>query len=213
MYDYLFFDLDGTLTDPGMGITNSVAYALKKWNIEAESRESLYRFIGPPLADSFQQYYGFTPEDSLKAVDDYREYFRDKGLYENEVYEGVEDLLKELRARGKKLAVATSKPEVFAVRILKHFGLDGYFDVIAGATMDSSRSKKADVIAWAMQCLGEVDVSRSVMIGDREHDVLGAKQVGMDSIGVLFGYGDRAEHEKAGATWIAETVADILRFV
>ena len=213
MYDYLFFDLDGTLTDPGMGITNSVAYALKKWNIEAESRESLYRFIGPPLADSFQQYYGFTPEDSLKAVDDYREYFRDKGLYENEVYEGVEDLLKELRARGKKLAVATSKPEVFAVRILKHFGLDGYFDVIAGATMDSSRSKKADVIAWAMQCLGEVNVSRSVMIGDREHDVLGAKQVGMDSIGVLFGYGDRAEHEKAGATWIAETVADILRFV
>ena len=213
MYDYLFFDLDGTLTDPGMGITNSVAYALKKWNIEAESRESLYRFIGPPLADSFQQYYGFTPEDSLKAVDDYREYFRDKGLYENEVYEGVEDLLKELRARGKKLAVATSKPEVFAVRILKHFGLDGYFDVIAGATMDSSRSKKADVIAWAMECLGEVDLSRSVMIGDREHDVLGAKQVGMDSIGVLFGYGDRAEHEKAGATWIAETVADILRFV
>ena len=213
MYDYLFFDLDGTLTDPGMGITNSVAYALKKWNIEVKNRESLYRFIGPPLADSFQQYYGFTPEDSLKAVDDYREYFRDRGLYENEVYEGVEELLKELRARGKKLAVATSKPEVFAVRILKHFGLDGYFDVIAGATMDSSRSKKADVILWAMQCLGEVDVSRAVMIGDREHDVLGAKQVGMDSIGVLFGYGDRAEHEKAGATWIAETVADILRFV
>ena len=213
MYDYIFFDLDGTLTDPGLGITNSAAYALKKWNIEVKSRESLYRFIGPPLVDSFQQYYGFTPEDALKAVDDYREYFRDKGLFENEVYEGVEALLKELKARGKKLAVATSKPEVFAVRILKHFGLDKYFEVIAGATMDSSRSKKADVIAWAIECLGDVDLSRSVMIGDRDHDVLGARQIGMDSIGVLFGYGDRAEHEKAGATWIAETVPDILRFV
>ena len=213
MYEYILFDLDGTLTDPGIGITNSVAYALKRWNIEVEDRKSLYRFIGPPLQDSFREYYGFSQEDALRAVDVYREYFREKGLYENEVYPGVEKLLQVLKEQGKTLILATSKPEEFAVRILRHFGLDRYFTVMAGATMDPSRSKKGDVIAYALRESGVTEVSKAVMIGDREHDIFGAKQNGLDSIGVLFGYGDREELEKAGATYIAATVEDILNHV
>lgn len=213
MYEYILFDLDGTLTDPGIGITNSVAYALKRWNIEVADRKSLYRFIGPPLQDSFREYYGFSQEDALRAVDVYREYFREKGLYENEVYPGVEKLLQTLKDQGKTLILATSKPEEFAVRILRHFGLDGYFTVMAGATMDPSRSKKGDVIAYALRESGVSDLSKAVMIGDREHDIFGAKQNGLDSIGVLFGYGDREELEKAGATRIAATVEDILNYV
>ena len=213
MYKYILFDLDGTLTDPGTGITNSVAYALARWNIHVDDRRTLYRFIGPPLQDSFREYYGFSPEDALKAVDVYREYFREKGLYENEVYPGVEEMLKTLKAQGKTLILATSKPEEFAIRILKHFGLDGYFTVMAGATMDPSRSKKGDVITYALRQGGVSALSTAVMIGDREHDIIGAKQNGLDSIGVLFGYGDREEMEKAGATYIAPTVEDILSFV
>lgn len=213
MYEYILFDLDGTLTDPGIGITNSVVYALKRWNIEVEDRKSLYRFIGPPLQDSFREYYGFSQEDALRAVDVYREYFREKGLYENEVYPGVEKLLQVLKERGKTLILATSKPEEFAVRILRHFGLDRYFTVMAGATMDPSRSKKGDVIAYALRESGVTEVSKAIMIGDREHDIFGAKQNGLDSIGVLFGYGDREELEKAGATYIAATVEDILNHV
>ena len=213
MYEYILFDLDGTLTDPGLGITNSVAYALKRWNIEVEDRKSLYKFIGPPLQDSFAQYYGFSAQDALRAVDVYREYFREKGLFENEVYPGVESMLKALKEQGKTLILATSKPEEFAIRILKHFHLDGYFTVMAGATMDTSRNKKGDVIAYALREAGVLDKSKAVMVGDREHDVIGANQNGLDSIGVLFGYGDRDELEKAGATYIAPTVEDILKYV
>lgn len=213
MYEYILFDLDGTLTDPGLGITNSVAYALKRWNIEVEDRKSLYKFIGPPLQDSFAQYYGFSAQDALRAVDVYREYFREKGLFENEVYPGVECMLKALKEQGKTLILATSKPEEFAIRILKHFHLDGYFTVMAGATMDTSRNKKGDVIAYALREAGVLDKSKAVMVGDREHDILGANQNELDSIGVLFGYGDRDELEKAGATYIAPTVEDILKYV
>ena len=213
MYHTVLFDLDGTLTDPGLGITNSVMYALEKWGIEVEDRASLYRFIGPPLQDSFMQYYGFSAEDAEKSVAYYREYFRDKGLYENEVYPGAEKMLAGLKASGRKLAVATSKPEEFAIRILKHFQLDGYFDVIAGATMDSSRSKKADVIAYCLEKLNVSDLSGVVMVGDREHDIIGAKTVGVDSIGVLVGYGSREELAAAGATYIAETLTDVVPLV
>lgn len=213
MYDTILFDLDGTLTDPGLGITNSVMHALKKWGIEVTDRTSLYRFIGPPLQDSFMQYYGFSKEDAETSVTYYREYFREKGLYENEVYPGAEKLLSELKKAGKKIALATSKPEEFAIKILRHFQLDGYFDVIAGATMDSSRSKKADVIAYCLEQLGVTDLSGVVMVGDREHDIIGAKTVGVDSIGVLVGYGSREELESAGATYVAETLADVMNIV
>ena len=210
MYDIILFDLDGTLTDPGIGITNSVAHALAHWGIENTDRTELYKFIGPPLSDSFMRYYGFTEEDAIHAIAVYREYFSVKGLYENEVYPGIPELLESLKAQGKTVVLATSKPEKFAVEILRHFGLYDYFDIIAGASMDESRNKKADVIAYAISQMKNPDLSRMIMIGDREHDILGAKQIGIDSIGVLYGYGDRAEHEKAGATYIAEKVKDIL---
>lgn len=211
MYKYILFDLDGTLTDPGLGITNSVMYALKKFNIEVEDRASLYKFIGPPLLDSFEQFYGLSKEDSELALKYYREYFRPHGLYENEVYDGIEELLIELKQQGKSLILATSKPEEFAIEILKHFKLDKYFDFIAGATMDEKRVKKADVIAYALDSCEISDLSTAIMVGDREHDVLGAKQVGLDSIGVLYGYGDYEELKNAGATHIVENTKDILK--
>ncbi len=210
MYDIILFDLDGTLTDPGLGITNSVAYALAHWNITVKDRSELYKFIGPPLIDSFEEFYGFSREDAVKALAVYREYFSTKGLFENQVYPGVPALLSELKRQGKTVVLATSKPEKFAIQILEHFKLDGYFDLMAGASMDETRNKKADVIAYAIDKLGNPDRSRIVMIGDREHDIIGAAQNGLDSIGVLYGYGDRAEHLAAGATYIAETVEDIL---
>jgi len=213
MYQYILFDLDGTLTDPGLGITNSVMYALKKFGIEETDRTSLYRFIGPPLRESFQRFYGFSAEQSELATDYYREYFSDRGLYENAVYDGVEDMLKTLREQGKHLILATSKPEVFAVEILRYFKLAQYFTLIAGATMEVGRNKKADVIAYAMESVGITDPTQAVMIGDREHDILGAKENGLASIGVLYGYGDRAELAAAGADHIVASAADILTLV
>lgn len=213
MYSTIFFDLDGTLTDPGVGITNSVAYALKKWDIEVSERSLLYPFIGPPLSDSFQRYFGFSKEDSMKAIEYYREYFRDRGIFENEVYAGVHEMLTALSSEGKTIVLATSKPEGFAKTILEHFDLAKYFDFVAGASMDESRSKKGQVIAYALESLRITDRSTVVMVGDREHDVMGAKENSLDCIGVLFGYGSREELETAGATYVAEQVGDILRFI
>lgn len=176
MYQTILFDLDGTLTNPDLGITNSLAYALEKFNIEVTDKKELYRFIGPPLQDSFENFYHFSKEDSLKAVDFYRDYFRHKGLYENEVYQGIPDLLERLKAQGKKLLVATSKPERFARQILKHFELFDYFDLVAGASMDGSRRLKGDVIAHALTSAQIADPSSAIMIGDRKHDIIGAKK-------------------------------------
>lgn len=213
MYQHILFDLDGTLTDPGIGITNSVMYALKKFQIEVEDRTTLFKFIGPPLKASFEKNYGFSKEESELALQYYREYFKPKGLYENQVYKGVRELLTELKSRNKTLILATSKPEEYAIEILRHFDLYKYFDFVAGATMDSSRVKKADVILYALQSYGISDLSSVIMIGDREHDILGAKQVGLDSIGVLYGYGDYEELKGAGATYIAENTEDILKII
>lgn len=208
MYKTVLFDLDGTLTDPGLGITNSVAYALKKYGIEVEEREKLYSFIGPPLNDSFKKCYGFSDEKAMEAIMYYREYFSEKGIFENEVYDGIKELLRRVKESGRKIVLATSKPEEFALRILEHFELTEFFDVVAGASMDEKRNKKGDVIKYALEkgCLTPED---AVMIGDREHDVLGAQENGIDTIGVLYGYGSRDELEKAGAMYIAETVNDI----
>lgn len=213
MYNTIFFDLDGTLTDPGIGITNSVAYALEKWNIKVSERKELYKFIGPPLIDSFERYYGFSLEESRKAVVYYREYFSTKGLYENVVYDGIETLLGKLKKAGKRLVIATSKPEGFAITILKHFDLFRYFDFVAGASMDETRTKKSEVIKYALDSLAITNVSQVLMVGDREHDVFGAGEFGIESMGVLYGYGDRAELEKAGADFIAEKVEDIYKII
>lgn len=212
-YQYLLFDLDGTLTDPGIGITNAVMYALKKFNITVNDRASLYKFIGPPLIESFMEFYGFTREDATKALVYYREYYNDKGLFENKPYEGIAKVLEELKARNKTLIVATSKPTIMAERILKHFELDQYFTDIAGSNMDNTRTKKHEVIEYVLESHHITDLHQAVMIGDRKHDILGAKTCGLDSIGVLYGYGDRAEHIEAGATYIVEEAKDIASYV
>lgn len=209
MYDTILFDLDGTLTDPGTGITNSVAYALKKYGIEVSARTELYKFIGPPLQDSFMDFYGFTEADAMAAVAYYREYYREKGIYENRLYDGMADLLESLCNAGRKLLVATSKPEEFSVQILEYFDIQKYFTYIAGSNMDGTRSKKEEVIAYALEAGKVSDKSAALMVGDRKFDILGAKKNGLDSAGVLFGYGSREELEAAGADYIAEQPADI----
>lgn len=199
-YKTFLFDLDGTLTDPGLGITNSVMHALAKKGISVADRAELYRFIGPPLVESFETFYGFSHEDAVQALADYREYFAVKGLFENEALPGAAELLAALKAAGRTVVLATSKPEPFARRILEHFGLLGYFDGVHGATMDETRNRKADVIAWALA--HTPDHGRTVMVGDRHHDIEGARANGLDSIGVLCGYGDEAELRTAGATFV-----------
>ncbi|MEY8352320.1 HAD family hydrolase [Lachnospiraceae bacterium 54-53] len=207
--EYLLFDLDGTLTDPKEGITKSVRYALKAFGIEVEDLDELCCFIGPPLKDSFMEYYGFSEEDGRKAVQIYREYFSDKGLYENKVYEGTGQVLRSLSETGKKLYVASSKPEVFVRKILRHFELDSCFTFMGGADLGEIRVKKADVIRYVLEENGITDRDRVVMIGDRKHDILGARETGIDSVGVLYGYGSRQELEEAGADALAETIFDL----
>lgn len=213
MFDIILFDLDGTLTDSGLGITNSVRYALEREGIEVKDRSELFRFIGPPLVDSFIMFYGFSPEKALEITHVYREYYSVKGIFENEVYEGIPELLEKLRKDGKKIIVATSKPEPFARKILDHFSLSRYFDYIAGSNMDETRSTKAEVIEYALESCGVTDLSKAVMVGDREHDVIGAKKFPMKSIGVLWGYGSREELENAGADYIAVTPDDVYHTV
>ena len=213
MYHTILFDLDGTLTDSGPGITNSVAYALKKWNIEEKDINVLRKFVGPPLDASFAKYYGFSKEKCVQAIQYYREYYLTKGIYENQVYDGMEELLKWLRDTGRRVIVATSKPEPSASHVLEYFQIDSYFDIIAGATMDGSRVEKSDVIRYALDRAGIRDLSGVVMVGDRENDIQGAKANGLDSIGVLYGYGSREELEEAGAMQIAETVEDLRRCI
>jgi len=203
--DYIFFDLDGTLTDPKEGITRSVQYSLLAFGIQADTAD-LVAFIGPPLRDSYKKYYSFTDIDAEIAVAKYREYYNERGIYENCVYDGISGMLKDLLERGKKLIVATSKPTVYAERILKYFDIDKYFLFVAGSELDGRRSDKELVLRYAIENIGDCDLEKSVMIGDREHDVIGAKKIGMDSIGVLYGYGGYEELLKAGATYIADSV-------
>lgn len=208
-YHWILFDLDGTLTDPGVGITNSVMYALEKYGITGQERESLYKFIGPPLTESFMRYYGLSEADAVKCVGYYREYFSDKGMLENTVYDGVVDMLEQLKGAGKRVVLATSKPGLFAEQILKHFGLRSYFDFVSGSNLDGTRSKKAEVIRYALDSCKVYEKSQVVMIGDREHDIIGARTCGVDSIGVLYGYGRREELCAAGAGCLAETVSEL----
>lgn len=212
-YKYILFDLDGTLTDPAVGITTSVAYALEKFGIKVDDISTLNHFIGPPLLDSFMEDYGFTEDQAKNAIEYYRERFRVKGLYENIVYDGILGMLKELKKSGKELILATSKPEPFAKEIMQHFGLDKYFLFIAGSNFDGTRTAKSEVIEYALENAGVIDKTSCIMIGDRKHDIAGAKKTSLDSIGVLYGYGSREELESAGATYIAETVDDITKLI
>lgn len=202
-----FFDLDGTLTDPAEGITRAVAHALSCYGIHVPEPLSLAeKFVGPPLAEGFQQYYGFSAEESYRAIDRFREYFREKGIFENRLYEGVPALLESLKAQGHAVVLATSKPEEFAHRILKHFDLFSYFDFAGGATMDErSRVSKEQVLSYAMESSGAA-AARSFMIGDRDLDILAGKVFSLSTVGVLYGYGSREELTAAGADALCETV-------
>lgn len=207
--DYILMDLDGTLTNPKQGITKSVQYALKAMNIIIEDLDTLTKHIGPPLKDGFIEYYGFTGEEADMAVDKYREYYNEFGKYANEAYEGIGELLSKLRSAGKTIIVATSKPEPLARWIMEYFKLDSYFKDICGATYDDIRSKKEEVIRYALDKNGITNFSKVVMVGDRKYDIEGAKAAGVSSIGVLYGFGSRDELELAGADKIAETVEEL----
>lgn len=208
-YDYLFFDLDGTLTDPAEGITNSFIYALKYFGIEVPSYETLCTYIGPPLVTTWKEQYGFDDEKAAEGVKKYREYFADKGLFENKVYPGIPELLQKLKAAGKHLYVATSKPEEYSKRIMDKFDLSKYFEAVCGSNIDETRSTKAEVVAYTMETAGIKNPDNILMIGDRKHDVIGSKENGIKCCGVLFGYGNRQELEEAGAAFIASDINEL----
>lgn len=212
-YRYLLFDLDGTLTDPKPGITGCVAYALESFGIHVENLDTLTCFIGPPLVDSFMEFYGFSKEQAEAACAKYRERFSVTGLYENAVYDGIPELLNDLKKEGYQIILATSKPHVYANKILEHFQLAQYFDFVAGSELNGTRNTKGDVISYALQSCHITDCSQALMIGDRKHDIIGAKENHLTCLGVLFGYGDRPEHEAAGADYIVETVEELRRFL
>ena len=216
MKEYLLFDLDGTLTDPKLGITTCVQYALKAFGIEEPDLDKLEPFIGPPLKDSFMQFYQMTEEQALAAVEKYRERFKDTGLFENRVYIGIPEMLKKLQKKGMHLAVASSKPTVFVERILEHFGMKQYFEVIVGSELDGTRVNKDEVVAEALkQLFGErpVEKDKVYMIGDRKFDVEGARIQGVESVGVSYGYGSLQELQEAGADYIVESPGELSYFL
>jgi phosphoglycolate phosphatase len=206
-FKYCLFDLDGTLTDPALGITASVAYALEKFGIEVSDRAELNKFIGPPLMYSFKTYFGFTDDMAKQAMAYYRERFSSGGLYENEIYPGIAELLKNIKAGGGRVLLATSKPEEFASMILEHFDILKYFDFVAGNTLDETRPEKRQVIEHILGNYPDISAENAVMVGDREYDVLAAKEFSLPSVGVLFGYGSLEELTNAGADMLAEDVS------
>lgn len=208
-YSTILFDLDGTLTDPKVGITKSVQYALSKLGIHEPDLDKLTCFIGPPLRLTFQQAYHFSPSDTQRAVDHYREYFKTDGMYENVLYNGIPRLLKMLKREFVNLVVATSKPTVFAKQILHHFDIEQFFDHVVGSNLDGTRSTKTEIIECAMRLYPDLSTTGFVMIGDREHDIIGANDNGIDSIGVLYGYGTREEFNQAKATYVVDSVEDL----
>lgn len=216
MKKYLLFDLDGTLTDPRVGITTCVQYALASFGIEEPDLSKLEKFIGPPLRDSFMRYYGFDEEQAERAVEKYRERFQDTGIFENEVYEGIPEMLKLLQSKGMFLAVASSKPQVYVERILEHFDLKKYFAVVVGSELDGSRENKDEVVQEALNRLfayKPVQKNQVYMIGDRCYDVEGAKPYGIESVGVTYGFGDMEELKAAKADYIVRSVEELQKFL
>ncbi len=212
-YDVIAFDLDGTLTNPERGLIASFEYAFKKMGIEYGPRESLKRFIGPPIYEEWQREFGFTPEESARALLIFREFFSVYGWWDNELYGGVPEMLSSLKAAGKKTVLATSKPEIFAKKIVKLFDIERYFDFVGGAATDKTRDKKHEVLKYSLDSIGVTDYSSVILVGDRIYDAEGARMLGIDSMGVLYGHGSREEIESSGFTLIAETVSDINKFL
>lgn len=207
-YGTCLFDLDGTLTDSQPGIIHSVQYALEKLGIVESDPRKLLPFIGPPLAQSFSEFYGFDASQAIQAVGFYREYYKETGIFENRVYEGIPALLAELRQADYTLAVATSKPTIFTERILNHFQMRDFFEVVIGSNLDGTRTAKAEVIALVLREL-KPSSQKPVMIGDRRHDIYGAQENGLDSIAAAYGYGTVAELETAKPTHLVRSVAEL----
>ena len=218
MYQYILFDLDGTLTDPMVGITTSVQYALAHMDIHEPDIHRLKPFIGPPLEQSFSQFYGMDSVQAKMAVEKYRERYKDIGIYENLLYPGITQLLENLKKAGFKLAIASSKPTVFVIKILEYFSINHYFDVVVGSELDGHRSDKKEVIEEVLRQFGIMGqtgtikkslAKKTVMVGDRSFDILGAKAHGLDSIGVTYGYGIDDELAISGATYLVLTVKEL----
>lgn len=209
----VLFDLDGTITDSEQGIINSIRYALCKHEIEIPSETILRTFIGPPLKEQFQNIFRLDDAEAISLVEAYREYYAEKGIFENKVYSGIFPMLFRLRAAGLQVCMATAKPEKYAKQIAEHFEFVECFDFIGGACMDGKRTDKYEVIEYVLQNCSVEEREKTVMVGDRSHDMIGALKAGVKSIGVLYGYGTRKELECAGAGKIAgtpEEVADII---
>ncbi len=211
MYQNILFDLDGTLTNPREGITKSVQYALRHMGIEEPDLSALEHFIGPPLHDEFMRCYGFDRKKAEQAIAAYRVRFRQVGWQENILFDGVPEMLEKLRSSGKKLAIASSKPAIFVEKILKHFEIAAYFDAVSGASLDGAVSTKVQVVEQALQMLGAPERKRTVLVGDRFYDVEGARQSGIDCIGLTMGFGGREELESAGAMCIVDTFDELLQ--
>ena len=221
---YILLDLDGTLTDSSEDITKSVQYALEKMGITENDMAVLKRYIGPPLNESFTRFHGLSDEDSLKAVAYYRERYADTGLYENKLFDGIKEFLAGLKKEGYIVALATCKPEIYVPTILKHFDIEQYFDVAVGSELEGGKRRhKDDVIEEVIsQIIKLKDIpatdiydvkADAIMIGDRKDDVLGAKDAGIESIGLRYGFAEADELENAGADYILENVEDILPFL
>ena len=212
-FEYILFDLDGTITDSGEGITKSVQYALKYFDILVDNLESLRKFIGPPLKESFKEYYKFDEEKANVALKKYREYYADKGIYENDLYDGIIEVLDKLKQNGKTIILATSKPEVYAKQILEYFKIDKYFTFVAGSDFEETRVRKGDVIKYALEGAKISELSKVIMVGDREHDIIGAKENNIKSIGVLYGFGDVIELTQARAEYIVNNTNELLNIL
>ena len=213
MYETILFDLDGTLTDPKIGITKSVQYALSKMGIIEENLDKLTPFIGPPLSVSFKEFYGMNDEEANQAIIYYRERFSAVGLYENIVYDGMKELLEELKRQGKNLFVATSKPTIFSIKILEHFGLIHLFTDVIGSELDGTRVEKSDVIKFVLSKIEGYDPNKIVMVGDRKFDIVGAQDNGIAVVGVAYGYGGANELVEAKPNYILNTVAELHKFL
>lgn len=205
--EYILFDLDGTITDSKEGILTAVKYAMDAYGIKEEDEERLNMFIGPPLIDAFTTYDGVDEEQGQKLVSKYREFYKDKGIYMFRVYDGVPEMIKKIKKAGKKVYLATAKPIVFAERIIEKIGITEYFDGLYGASMDASRNKKEQVIAYVIE-KEQLEKEKILMVGDRDNDVEGANINGIDVLGVLYGYGTKKELEEAGCKNFAKTVKE-----
>ena len=212
-YKYIFFDLDGTIFDSGEGIKKSACYALNKFNIKVKNINDLNKFIGPPLRNSFMDYYDLNKEQAEQAISYYREYYSVKGIYEGNIYYGIPDLLEYICSNGMEAVLATSKPEVYAEKILEHFNLKKYFRLVSGATFDERLVEKYDIIMNTVSRLNINDPAEILMVGDRKFDIEGAFCTGIKSAGVLYGYGSYNELSSSGADYIVSTADELAKIL